>query len=457
MWVALVVVWGIRVPMSSAELQPAERQVTHAHHGHILTNVNVWSPDGHWLVYDVRSDPAGSVFDGRRIERVNVDTGQVQVLYESPIGAYCGVATYDPTGERVVFIHGPERPTEDWHYCAYHRRGVIVRVGQPGLLSNLDARQLLPPFIPGALRGGTHVHVFSPDGQWVSHTYEDHVLAVLKDDIEHDQNQRNIGVSVLVIPVRVRRDHPRNHDGTFFTVLVTRTVNRPRPGSDEIDRAFSDAWVGTCGYCRADGSRQRRAIALLGNIVTGNDKRVTELFLVDLPDDLAHVGKGPLAGTMTRRPAPPCGTVQRRLTFTANRKYPGIQGPRHWPRSCPDGSCIAFLMKDDSGIVQLWTIAPTGGRPRQLTHNAFDVASAFTWSCDGRLIAHVMDGSVCVTRADTGTTVRLTARAEPRVAPRPEACVFSPDGRRIAFVRPVHDDSGTWNQIVIVNEVRGER
>ena len=39
-----------------------ERQLTHAPHGHVLTNVNVWSPDGRWIVYDVRT--VDSVFDG---------------------------------------------------------------------------------------------------------------------------------------------------------------------------------------------------------------------------------------------------------------------------------------------------------------------------------------------------------------------------------------------------------
>ena len=28
-----------------------ERQLTHAPHGHVLTNVNVWSPDGRWLAF----------------------------------------------------------------------------------------------------------------------------------------------------------------------------------------------------------------------------------------------------------------------------------------------------------------------------------------------------------------------------------------------------------------------
>ena len=60
-----------------------ERQITSSPYGHILTNAAVWSPDGKWIVYDVRSDPSGSLFDGTRIERVNVETGEVQVLYEA--------------------------------------------------------------------------------------------------------------------------------------------------------------------------------------------------------------------------------------------------------------------------------------------------------------------------------------------------------------------------------------
>src|SRR5213595_2327943 len=97
----------------------AETQVTSARHGHILTNANVWSPDGRWIAYDTRYAPAGSVFDGCRIERVNADTGEVQVLYESRHGAHCGVVTWSPVEEQVAFILGPEHPTADcWTYGA---------------------------------------------------------------------------------------------------------------------------------------------------------------------------------------------------------------------------------------------------------------------------------------------------------------------------------------------------
>lgn len=438
------------MPPCPAPVRGVERQLTHAPHGHILTNIGVWSADGHWIVYDVRSDPAGDVFDGNRIERVNVDTGEVQTLYTTNRGACCGVATASPNDDRVVFIHGPENPTPDWSYSAWHRRGVIAEADHPGGIVNLDARDLVAPFTPGALRGGTHVHTFSGDGQWVAFTYEDHVLASLGPDVEHQQNQRNVGVSVPDRPVTVANDNPRNHVGSHFTVLVTRTVDHPRPGSDEIGRAFEDAWIGTDGYVRADGSRQRRAIAFQGQVVLADGRAVSEVFIVDLPDDLTQPGDTPLEGTATTRPAPPRGVVQRRLTDTSARKYPGLAGPRHWLRSAPDGSRIAMLMKDGAGVVQLWTVSPTGGPPAQLTHNPCDVASAFTWSPDGRWIAHTMDGAVCVTDTASGATHRLTEPGDAAQAPRPEACVFSPDGKRIAYVRPVTSGGRTWNQVFVL-------
>lgn len=443
------------IPMNSAATNDSLRhevQVTRGSGGRILTNTAVWSPDSEWLVYDTRSDAAGETFDGSRIEMVNIRSGEVRTLYESRNGAHCGVATFHPRQSRVVFILGPESPTPDWQYGAYHRQGVIVDAMRPGIAANLDARNLVPPFTPGALRGGSHVHVWDAAGEWISFTYEDHVLAQFKEaGPGHDINQRNIGVSVPAQSVRVPKTHPRNHDGEYFTVLVTRTTAAPRPGSDEIKKAFEEGWVGANGYVRADGTRQRRALAFQGHVVTGKGETISEVFIADLPDDLTQPGDGPLAGTETRMPQPPRGVTQRRLTFTEGRKYPGIQGPRHWLRSSADGTRIAFLMKDDAGVAQFWTIPPNGGPPAQLTRNPWPIASAFTWSPDGRLIAHVMDNSVCVTDAATGATTRLTPRVDDVTAPRPEACVFSPDGTKVAFVRRLPSPDAPANQVFIVN------
>jgi hypothetical protein len=417
-----------------------EFQVTDRPGGHILTNIGVWSPDGQWIVYDTRSDPAGERFDGATIEMVHADTREVREIYRARNGAHCGVATFSPTADRVVFILGPENPTPDWQYGPSHRQGVIVDLDQPGVARPLDARNIVPPFTPGALRGGSHVHVYSADGAWVSFTYDDCLLTGA---------QRNIGVSAPVQRVGVPKLHPRNHDGAMFSVLVTKTAQPPTPGTDEVSRACEEAWIGTHGYVRADGTRQRHAIAFQGDVVTSEGRAIREAFLVDVPEDVTSAGIEPLEGTATTLPAPPRGTKQRRLTYTADRKHPGLQGPRHWLQSSPDGTRIAVLMRDDAGVVQLWIVSPLGGEPTQITHSAFDVASAFSWSPNGESITYIADTSVFVTCVATGESLRLTAPCDTQFSPRPEACVFSPAGDRISYVRPVEHDGATWNQVFI--------
>jgi len=235
-------------------------------------------------------------------------------------------------------------------------------------------------------------------------------------------------------------------------VLVTRTHDAPRPGSDEISRACEEGWVGTAGYVRPDGTRQRRALAFQGTVTAVDGRPVVEAFLVDLPEDARAMtvpGEGPLEGTATVRPRPPRGVVQRRLTRTTDLPNPGLQGPRHWLRSSPDGSRISMLRKDADGIAQLWTVSPCAGlpggpapEPVQLTRNPWPVASSFSWSPDGRWIAFVADGSVMAADAASGTTLRLIPRAEGAAAPLPFACVVSPDGRSVAYLRAVAPAGG---------------
>lgn len=433
------------------------RQVTHAPHGHLLTNAAVWSGDSRWLVYDARSDPAGSDFDGAVIERVDVESGRVERLFTAMHGACCGVVTASPVDDRVVFILGPERPTVEWSYGPARRQGALVRAAAPGAWEPLDARDLVPPFTPGALRGGSHVHVFSPDARLVSFTYEDAVLPTVARP-GSEGNLRAVGVSIPGLPVTVPPAHPRNHPGSAFSVLVTALDDDPPPGSDRISRAFEEAWIGDRGYRRADGSWQRYALAFQGHVRTDAGATIAEAFVVDLPDDpraLVHPGDGPLAGTATTRPQPPRGVVQRRLTFTADRPHPGIQGPRHWLRSSPDGTRIALLMRDDAGVVQLWTVSPTGDL-RQVTRSPVPITSAFSWSPAGDALACVVDGSVCLVDAADGRVRRLTPPVHDATAPRPEACVFSPDGTRIACLRTVPTPSpgggrGDCNQIFVVD------
>lgn len=407
------------------------KQLTFAPRHHQLTNINVWTPDSRWLAFDVR--PSGASFTGKTIERVNIDSGEIEGIYQAPAGAHVGVVTVNPQAEKYVFIHGPENPDENWQYDFCHRRGVVV---ENGAADNLDAMDITAPFTPGALRGGSHVHVWSPDGTRLSFTYNDHVM----HEYDAAQDLRNVGVALPYGPVNPLKQHPREYGGSHYCALVSRTTASPRPGSDDINRAYEEGWVGDNGYVKPDGSRQRWALAFIGDTLSEKGEKVPELFIVDLPDNEAGwrtAGAEPLEGTETTLPAPPAGVQQRRLTFTHQHRFPGlVNQPRHWVRSNPEGSKLAFLMRDEKGVVQAWLISPNGGEPRQLTQLETDIQSAFNWHPSGKALGFVQENRVVLCDAKTGEIKPLTQQGAD--VPSGDAIVFSPDGKHIAWMQDVN-------------------
>lgn len=401
------------------------KQVTFASRNHQLTNTNTWTADSRWLAFDVR--PSGASFTGETIERVNVETGEVEVIYRARHGAHVGVVTVHPVQEKYVFIKGPENPDADWQYDFHHRQGVVAHNGQ---VDNLDAMDITAPYTPGALRGGSHVHVFSPNGRLVSFTYNDHVL----HERDPTLDLRNVGVASPFGPVTPQGKHPREYAGTYWSVLVSRTTPTPVPGSDEINRAYEEGWVGN------------NRLAFIGDTLSAKGEKVPELFIVELPQDeqgWKRAGERPLQGTPDSMPAPPAGVAQRRLTFTHKKVYPGLVNvPRHWVRSHPQGTQIAFLMRDDKGVVQLWLIAPEGGEPRQLTHNASDIQSAFNWHPSGNMLGFVLENRIAQCDAATGKVTFLTSdHGNP---PSGDAVVFSPDGAQVAWMEETAGFRQIW-------------
>ncbi|MDV7073618.1 DUF3748 domain-containing protein [Citrobacter werkmanii] len=401
------------------------KQITFTPRNHQLTNLNTWTPDSNWLVFDVR--PSGASFTGETIERVNVHTGELEVIYRATQGTHVGVVTVHPKSEKYVFIHGPENPDETWDYDFHHRRGVIVSQAE---VTNLDAMDITAPYTPGALRGGSHVHVFSPSGEFVSFTYNDHVLHERSPAL----NLRNVGVAAPYGPVNVSAQHPREYSGSRWCVLVSQTTPAPKPGSDEINRAYEEGWVGDS------------TLAFIGDTLSVTGEKVPELFIVDLPQNESgwkQPGDAPLEGTEATMPAPPSGIHQRRLTFTHERAFPGlVNQPRHWVRSNPQASEIAFLMRDNHGVVQLWLISPQGGEPRQLTRCATGIQSAFNWHPSGKWLGFVLENRIACCDAQTGEIDFLTDRhGNP---PSADAVVFSPDGRRVAWMEDVEGFRQLW-------------
>ncbi|WP_409519142.1 TolB family protein, partial [Pantoea sp. CTOTU49201] len=149
----------------------------------------------------------------------------------------------------------------------------------------------------------------------------------------------------------------------------------------------------------------------------------------------------PLQGTADKLPAPPAGVQQRRITHTHGL---ALQ-PRHWLRASADGSAIAFLLADDQGVIQLWTVSPNGGQPRQVTQLASSIQSAFSWHPQGGAISFICDNSVMRCEMATGKCTRLTPRSGQ--APSGDAVVWSPDGEKIAYMREVDG----WRQLFCVS------
>jgi hypothetical protein len=453
--------------------QGKEIQLTFDPRNHYLDNNDNFSPDDKWLVYDTRKAVAGppvrEIGANSNIEKVNVDTGEIVVVYETAqqteYGPGVGAASYHPTENKIVCMHGLLNCDAKRPYWFWRRTGVVVdespaappwvgrRGGrQPGRRLLLDARDVTPPFTPGALRGGTHRHEWSTDGKWIGFTYNDAIMADIEERTGEPVNLRTIGVATGLRPVKVDYDaEGENNDGIWFSALVVKAAPYPRPGSDEISRAFSDAWVGTKGYRKPDGTWQR-ARAFLGKLRDKDGKELVEVFIVDIPDRIDVAGdEGPLEGTRTSMPMPPKGAAQRRLTYTENRKYPGVVAePRHWVRSSPEGSRISYLAKDDNGITQVFFVSPLGGEPVQVTQHNSPIQSTVRWNPDGNEICYVCDNSIFICDVSEGPSFGEARRMTPRTKEPPICPVWSHDGKMIAYNRVVPNGRKLYKQIFLL-------
>lgn len=425
---------------------PAEiRQLTHDPRNHDLDNNQNFTRDGKWLLYDTRNP---GIAESRTVEKINIETGQVVVLYDVARGARgevngAGAASFSPTDDRVAFIHGPWT-ADGLPYDFTRRRGGLV-AGDGGTgFAFADARDITRPFTPGALRGGTHRHEWDGSGQWLGFTYNDDIMK------KADKDLRTIGVTKLGSPVKVL--HPQESlfegDGEGFSALVVRVTSIPKAGTDEINRAAQDVWVGARGYRRSDGTRQR-ARAFVGSLIAENGAPVDEVFVVDIPEDITRQGEtGPLEGTLDDFPAPPKGCSQRRLTWTVRWEHPGVVG-----NCCsgPEGDWITFLANDENSVPQTFAISPTGGVPVQVTHSTEGIAASPRWSPDGKkLVTVTKNGQLILLDAPgAGSSQVSTLYAPGPGEPHPVKPVFSPDSKTLAFNCLVKDEKGEWLQVFV--------
>ncbi|MHC4624900.1 MAG: hypothetical protein ACYS4W_13465, partial [Planctomycetota bacterium] len=138
-----------------------EVQLTFDPRNHDLDNNDNFSPDDQWLVYDTRKNvpaqPMREIGGNSNIEKVNVNTGEIILVYEtqdqSEYGPGVGAASYHPTENKVVVMHGLLNCDANRPYWYWRRTGVMVDEslaspcdsGQVGRAVFLDARDVTLP------------------------------------------------------------------------------------------------------------------------------------------------------------------------------------------------------------------------------------------------------------------------------------------------------------------------
>lgn len=414
-------------------------QATSGTEGHCLYNTQCFSPDDQWVAFDSRNNDT-EISKTESVNMINTKTFEISSLYrtknQSIFGPGVGAVAFSPTSNRVIFIHGIRNSDKKNPYGFTRRTGVAIDVDRPFSPIFMDARDIEPPFTRGALRGGTHAYTWSGDGQWLSFTYNDYIMEQLGKVDPSKKDLRTIGVMVPDKAVNVPLDlWGENNSGVMFSFVVAKVTETPTPGSDEVNKAFDEGWIGTKGYQKSDGSWQHRAIAFQGIVKNMDGTEKTEVFVLDMQDDLTNATPGfPLEGTIVSRPNVPEGIIQRRLTYS----YKGILGPRHWLRTTPDGRMIAFLSKDNSGIIQVFSVSPNGGEIKQLTFNDQPIQGPFNFSPDGAYLAYIAANAVYITCIKTSVSKQITLSYMEDEKPV-GAAIWANRGGMIAFNKYVKD------------------
>src|SRR5690606_34878950 len=328
---------------------------------------------------------------------VNVETGEERIVYQTNnqtiYGPGVGAASFSPDRDRLAFIHGLPNADQEKPYDITRRTGVAVDLDKPMTPVFLDARDMTTPYTPGSLRGGTHSHCWSGDGGMLSFTYNDELV----------ESQRRVVGVMLPHDGKIEVDEVAgNNHGEMYSAIVSDVVAEPRPGSDEINKAFDECWVGKKGYLTSDGRQVSHAIAFQGNVLNEGGEVVTEIFIVDIDAEKIKADAAAV-GSEGERPKVPQGIQQRRLTYGAN-----VSDFRHWLRSSQDGQYIYALAKDAKGNNQVISCTVTNGEVSFVTDNPFSIASPFNLCTESKKITFVAENNVFVYDIESHEHIQLT-------------------------------------------------
>lgn len=390
--------------------------LTSSDYGHTLHHNNAFSMDDTWIVFDGRNDET-KIGETATIGVVNVNTGEEQIIYQTKgqtiYGPGVGAVSFNPLKDQVVFIHGLADANEALPYAMQRRIGMLVDLENPRIGIPADARDSYAPYTAGSLRGGTHSHCWSPDGTMLSFTYND-------EKVEPDL--RVVGV-MLPTKEEIQIDQKTgNNNGQYYTAIVTDVCAHPIPGSDQINKAFDECWL---TLDREDKGKQ--AIVFQGNTLNKEGKQITEIFQVDIDQEMI-LADPDAVGDEGERPGVPKGIIQKRLTNTEK----GLSDLRHWLRTSSDGRFIYALAKDDQERNQLVEYNTETGAYNYISAFDFSISSPINISYQGDKITFIAKHNIYVYDLVQKDLLKLTSYTEqdPVLVGAP---VFSRKGDKIAF------------------------
>lgn len=387
-------------------------KITSRETGHMIHHDSVFSADGQWIVFDARNDET-KINETRSIGIVNVHSGIEIDIYEAKAatkyGPGVGAASFSPTRNRVVFIHGLYEANEQEPYAISRRFGLGVDIDKPNVEIPMDARDVNAPYTLGSLRGGTHSHCWNSDGTMLSFTYNDALV---------DSDLRRVGVMIPSgQPIDVKSGQG-NVNGTLYSVILSEVVRSPILGSDEISKAFDECWLGT----------KSNIIAFQGNTLNQKGEVITEIFTVEFDTSLI-LDDFTSKGQKGEWPLVPKGIKQQRISHTTR----GLSDFRHWLRSSPDGKYIYALAKDEEERNQLIQCSVLDGKFTYISDFQFSISSPINVNPQGNLITFIANNNVFIYDINQKHLSKITNYEEEDAVKLLGAPVFSPTEQSIAF------------------------
>ena len=413
------------------------KQRTVGSYGHFLNHRQAQLCGSQTLLYDTRNlDP--DIAKTSRIEAVDLRDESIHVLYDtasnSPHGPGVAAAVCHPLRSTALFIHGLFSCNEANPYSMTRRFGGLLDIDltempklpkasssessqayssdslsetdyssnqMPRKVWPLENRALAENVPWGTLRGGTHAHSFSPDGKWVSFTYNDAVIA----NRDGQMDRRTVGIALLKPPAVCKSSLDKSENSPTATQALHEEWSHGAGWATLVlDPVHPISAREECWVPNESSISVPPRLAFIGRIPpTSTHPSIDEVFLAELPQDAGDwpeqlhgfTPTDPLSGRLQ----PPPGITLRQLTYSDQVSpellHPdpgmrGIQGPRHWLTASTCGKWIYSLFRDSANCVRAVRISTLSGEVQPMSPAGMSVTRPPAIDPSGRLMSLIL-------------------------------------------------------------------